>query len=400
MKTRLTAAVPVTQVGVMAELAFLEPRPELVHLCSIAAQGSAPGLTPEAVDHALPGLSSAARNNLVRWCRYLGLCDDGGALTARGREVAAGGHVPLPEEGSYRLWVAEHPVCGTRPLHVERVLDNSDRRFDNLTDFPFPGLVGKSLAWPSLIDAKRVVVLRRLLEEGNRQASRVEGTSTCEVHWDLDFLQGTNRWALHGSVRTKERNEALQHSGESVAELNLPELFGQWIATEEGARRRWDAAERRLLVPFDGLDERAQESFLTDMSFQRVRVPGRGEYSRVTVQGVPLGPIDAGAARQWALARWRRRVAREEGYLSRAQARNLFEEVVRGTPLAAHAPAIPSHVEALRGHDQESTRTVYWRLAASVDLSPTPVEPALLESAQVSSVSPARPALRRVTLTY
>lgn len=398
MKTRLTAAVPVKQVGVMAELAFLEPRPELVHLCSIGSLGNAQGLTPEAVDYALPGLSAAARNNLVRWCRYLGLCDDGGALTARGREVAAGGLVPVPEEGSYRLWVAEHPVCGTRPLHVERVLDSSDRRFDDLTDFPFPGLVGKSQAWPSLIDSKRVVVFRRLLEEGNRQASRIEGSSSCELHWDLDFLQGTNRWTLHGSVRTKERGEPLQHAGESVPDLNLPDLFGQWLATEAGARR-WDATARRLLVPFDGLDERAQESFLTDLSFQRVRVPGFGEFSRVTVHGVPLGPLDAGVARQWALARWRRRVAREEGYLSRARVRSLFEEVVRDTPLAPHAPAIPSHAECLRDQDQEGTRATYWRLAAPVDLAPTPVEPALLESAQVSSESPARPALRRVVLS-
>ncbi|AKJ02433.1 hypothetical protein ATI61_108177 [Archangium gephyra] len=399
MKTRLTAAVPVKQVGVMAELAFLEPRPELVHLCSIAVMGNTPGLTPEAVEYALPGLSAAARNNLVRWCRYLGLCDDGGALTARGREVAAGGHVPLPEEGSYRLWVAEHPVCGTRPLHVERVLDTSDRRFDDLTDFPFPGLVGKTQAWPSLIDSKRVVVFRRLLEEGNRQASRIEGSSACELHWDLDFLQDTNRWTLQGSLRTKERNESLQHAGESVAGLDLPSLFGQWIAAEAGARRQWDATARRLLVPFDGLDDQAQESFLTDVSFPRVRVPGFGEFSRVTVRGVPLGPLDAGVARQWALARWRRRVAREEGYLSRARVRNLFEEVVHETPLAPHAPVIPSHAECLKDQDQELTRATYWRLAAPVDLAPTPVEPALLESAQVSSESPARPAPRRVRLS-
>jgi hypothetical protein len=353
------------------------------------------------VEYALPGLSGAARNNLVRWCRYLGLCDDSGALTSRGREVAAGGHVPLPEEGSYRLWVAEHPLCGARPLHVERVLDAADRRFDNLSDFPFPALFGKALAWPSLIDPKRVVVFRRLLAEGNRQASRVEGSSTCELQWDLDFLRGTNRWTLQGTVKTKERSEALQHPGESVADLDLPELFGQWMAAETGARGKWDVAARRLLVPFDGLDERAQESFLTDLSFQQVRVKGAGEYSRVTVQGVPLGPLDAGAARQWALAQWRRRVAREEGYLSRARARSLFEEVVRETPLAPHAPAIPAHVECLRDQDQESTRAAYWRLAAPVDLAPAPVEPALLESSPVSSSeSPARPALRRVVLSH
>lgn len=400
MKTRLKASLTVKQVGVMAELAFLESRPELVHLCSIAAQGSAPGLTPEAVGQALPGLSAAARSNLVRWCRYLGLCDDGGELTARGQQVAAGEHVPLPEEGSYRLWVTEHPVCGSRPLHVERVADPADRQFDSLADFPFPALFGKPMAWPSLIDSKRKVVFRRLLAEGNRQASRVEGTSTCELHWDLDFLEGTNRWTLQGSVKTRERSEPLQHPGESVADLDLPNLFGQWLAVEAGARGKWDASARRLLVPFDGLDEREQEDFLTDLSFQQVRVPGRGEYARVTVQGVPLGPLDAGAAREWALARWRRRVAREEGYLSRARTRSLFEEGVRGTPLASHAPAIPSHAEGLRDHDQDPTRTAYWRLAAPVDLAPAPVEPVLLESAQVSSESPARPALRRVLLTH
>ena len=95
MKTTLEDKVTLRKVAAFAEVAMLEPRPELQRICR-AAEGGV--LSPDRIEAVLPGLSETARRNLTTYCRYLGLFDDAGRLTSAGRHCVQTGEAPSLEQ--------------------------------------------------------------------------------------------------------------------------------------------------------------------------------------------------------------------------------------------------------------------------------------------------------------
>lgn len=150
MRAVLTSKIPVHLVEVFAEMAWMERRPELGLLCRAARQdGNRIG--PPVVQSALPGLSDTGAKNVIAWCRFLGLCDAGGAVTALGEQVAQRDEAPVPEQGVYGLWLANHPVIGRRVLAVERLSSSRAHRNEQMKPLdvaPELGTVFRSVVAP------------------------------------------------------------------------------------------------------------------------------------------------------------------------------------------------------------------------------------------------------------
>lgn len=389
MRCELVADIVVERFALLAEMAWMERRPELGLLCR-AARDMGRRLSAEAVERALPGVRRAGVENLVAWCRMLGLCDERGALTQLGEQVADTDEAPVPEQGIYDLWVASHPLFGTRILHVERLQSAPDARFESVVALPVA--LEKNRLFQSVVEPGARYVLRALPSGQAGPAGCIRRASgTCRLRWRLDFSAGTNQWQLEGALTTEEQRRSIQHEPESE-QLDLWPLFGQWAYQHLSALGQWSPESRRLAVPFSRVPEESRESFVLSQEIPALEVPGKGRYAGVKVQDIPIAPARREDATRWARARLERTLVTARAYRTRADVRRLFLSLVDATPLAPLQPTLPDH--GTLSTEVRGTPEVFWSLVAPVDLAPLAVAPeeqsALTAGAAPSALSTVR----------
>lgn len=388
MRAVLTTEIPVSRVAVFAEMAWMERRPELGLLCR-AAREHGNRITTAVVQSALPGLSDAGANNVIAWCKMLGLCDGRGGLTALGEDVADADEAPVPEQGVYGLWLAQHPVLGRRVLAVERLASNRDQRFESIEPLPVEPDRGK--VFRSVLDGKERFMVRDLPTNHGQPGGLIGDTrATCRFRWTLDFDQARDQWQLDGMIEAPQGNgkhamRPMQHEPESDG-LDLWNLASTWATGPLSSFGRWQANERRLAVTFDDLAEGELDTFRKTLALRRVEIPGKGVYENVTLEDVPVGPASAQDAQRWAMARFDRHLSAKPGYRSRAEVREQFAQLTEDTPLEAFAPTLPAHDDLLTQASKDPER--FWSLAAPVDLSPFPAASDELGPLRIGSPAP------------
>lgn len=388
MRCVLTTEIPVSRVAVFAEMAWMERRPELGLLCR-AARELGNRITTAVVQSALPGLPDAGANNVIAWCRMLGLCDGRGGLTALGEDVAESDDAPVPEQGVYGLWLVQHPVLGRRVLAVERLAANRDQRFESIE--PLAVEPDRGTVFRSVLDGKGRFMVRDLPTNHGQPGGLIGDTrATCRLRWTLDFDQARDQWQLDGVIEAPQGNgkhalRSMHHDPESDG-LDLWTLASTWSTGPLSSFGRWQAGDRRLAVAFDGLAESELDTFRKTLALRRVEIPGKGIYENVTLEDVPVGPASGQDAQRWAMARFDRHLSAKPGYRSRAEVREQFAQLTEDTPLETFAPTLPSHEDLLAQASKDPER--FWSLAAPVDLSPFPAASDVLGPLRIGSPAP------------
>ena len=377
MRAVLSTEVTVARIAVFAEMAWMERRPALGALCR-AAREHGNRISAATVQSVLPGLQDAGAANVLAWCRMLGLCDERGGLTALGEDVAEGDEAPVPEQGVYGLWLAQHPVFGRRVLAVERLASNRDHRFESINGLPIEPDRGK--VFRSVVDSKERFQVRDL-PANHGQPGCLLGTThaTCRFRWTLDFEAEQDQWQLDGVIEFPQGNgkygmRPMKHEPERDG-LDLWGLAATWGVGPLSSFGRWQANERRLAVPFQSIADAEQDTFRKTLALGHVEVPGKGSYDDVSLVDVPVGPASPDDAQRWAMSRFDRHLAKNPGYRSRAEVRELFVELTEATPLERFSPTLPAHDDLLgaQGRDAMKDPERFWSLAAPVDLAPRPV---------------------------
>lgn len=373
MKTTLNTQLPVHRVAIFAEMAWMERRPELGLLCR-TAQEVGERITPELVRRVLPGLSEPGARNVAAWCRTLGLCDEEGQLAGLGVDAAARDEAPVPEQGVYDFWLAEHPVIGARSLAVERLSAGSDRGVEAPRSLPVTPELGRVFTSVANRDARYVV--RSLPTKSGEVGGVLRQTqATCELNWTLDFTEGVDRWELRGQIevpdeRGGDKVRPMQHEPESVG-LDLWKLAERWGRGPLEAHGKWSVEERCLAVPFAGLAEDEVDHLECDVALDEVEVGAFGSFRDVLLRGVPIGPVSKPEAQAWALARLDHTLSRDGGYLTRSEVRARFIDRTTGTRLERWCPVLPDHEALIERVGDDPER--FWGLAAPVDLAPSEV---------------------------
>ncbi|MFY0538898.1 hypothetical protein [Nannocystis pusilla] len=313
MRAELSCELAVERFAVFAEMAWLERRPELGLVCR-AARANADRITPASVQSVLPGVADAGARNVIDWCAKLGLCDRGGGLTKLGFEVAETDEAPVPEQGVYELWCAEHPLLGRRILAAERLASNRDQRFEQVERLPLEP--DRGVVFRSVADPRQRFVLRDLpSNHGQVGGLRFETRAGCRLEWTLDFNAGRDVWRLAGKL---EGMRPIEHQSEAAG-LDLWALASHWGAGPFAPLGRWQALERRLAVGFTGLTDAEQQEFRKTFTLARADVPGKGSYTDVVVKDVPIGPASDADAQRWGMVRLDRQLRASPAYRSRGR---------------------------------------------------------------------------------
>lgn len=375
MKCVLTTEIRVFRVAVFCEMAWMERRPELGLLCR-AAQQQGNWITTAVVQSALPGLHDAGARNVIAWCVMLDLCDESGGLTSLGEEVAETDEAPVPEQGVYGLWLAQHPIIGQRVLAAERLASNRDARYESIDPLPVYPDLGKLFC--SVLDGKERFLVRDLPTNHGQPGCLSKDThATCRLHWTLDFDQEASYWQIDGTIdvptgNSKHAMRPMQHEPEPD-DIDLWKVAEAWARGPLSTFGRWHPKERRLAVAIEGLSESEIAGFQKTFVLRRVEIPGKGGYENVTLEGVPVGPVSADDAQKWAMRLFERDLADSPSYRSRAEVRTRFADLTEDTPLEDFGVTLPAHDELLRKAAEDRAR--FWALAAAVDLSPFPTSP-------------------------
>jgi hypothetical protein len=378
MQTVLTRDIPVHRYAAFAEVAFLERRPELKLLCANASKTGG-RLTKAAVQAALPGIGDGGANNVVRWCTTLGLCDASGALTELGRDVAATGDAPVPEQGSYDLWIADDPLIGARALSVARLSIRRDEDWQAMGRAPIrPDL---DRPFTSVVDPNTRFIVRAFPTNQPEPRVRVGRTSAkVRARWAIDFGAGTSKLTLAGEIEEPKvdggEKRVLLRAAPEDGPVRADEVLDAWVNGPLAAHGRWDRANGWLRVPFRGLKPVEIQSFRKDIALGAVEVPGAGDFDDARLTGVPIAPATREDAQTWSMARIDHLIRESPAYRDRVEVRRAFAELVEGTPLASFEPKLPSHAELLRRGGDDRDR--FWSIAAPVDLAPYPVDPEVL----------------------
>ena len=360
MKTELSAAVQISRVAAFAEVAVVQTRPELRHLCQAAEEGV---LTQDAISRVVPGLTSAGQRHLQTHCRYLGLVDASGRLTPMGRACAQTGDVPVPEQGVYSIWVAAHEAFGRRVLHLQR--EETDARDNDPSDLvPISDLVpvGETVCESVVSRGERFVIRALRAARGEVPKGRIHDTpGEATVHWSLDLACGQNERRVSGHLRyvAKQTTVPFRFTLPPLAEEDVAALISRWDT-------RWDATRGLIAVAYDGSAKQGIERFRRTVSYPSATLPGQGTFSNVSVSDAPVGPGNAVEAQDWATHLHRDRILASRGYMTDLALRTLFEEVVSNTPLAPFAPSVPPLPALLRDVEALGTteaRLAWWRLA-------------------------------------
>lgn len=381
MRVVLSAPIPIARVAVFAEMAWMERRPELGVICR-AAQKSGNRISAASVQSVVPGLAAAGASNVTAWCRMLGLCDAQGGLTSLGENVAESDEAPVPEQGVYDFWLAQHPIIGRRILAAERLSASQDQRFESIT--PLPMEPERDVVFRSVVDPQQRYLLRELPSNHGQTGCLLEPTqATCRLSWTLDFTAKQDRWQLDGAIDVSQGGKKpIQHEAESDG-IDLDSLANIWGAGPLRAFGQWQVAERRLAMPLKDLATEEQDSFQKTLQLRQIEVPGKGTYTNVSLEDVPIGPASAQEAALWAVERLERHLARHLAYRSRSEIRRLFAELTEGTPLERFHPTLPTHDIMLREQLHAQKLDVFWSLAAPVDLCLAPISQAELGVFQV-----------------
>lgn len=387
MRCVLSETLPVERYAAFAEIAWIERRPELGALC-LAAQAAGRRITTAIVETALPGVTTAGAKNIIAWCATLGLCDSQGALTRRGDDAAEKSDAPVPEQGVFDLWVISHPLLGRRALHADRIVSKFDGRFESITPLKTTPVRGRVL--PSAVEPNRRFEVRALLPNDDAPVGLLgETDARCEIRWTMDFAAKREQWTLSGSLDGESRAPRfIKHEPEQAGE-DLDRVLNAWAQGPLAAFGRWQPESRRLARTFEGLSVDEQERFTQKLTMPEVEVSGRGRWKNVTLEDVPIGPATLEDATHWATARLDRRLRAKPQYRTRDEVRRLFADLTDSTPLEAQRPMLCSHDELLKQYVAEPD--VFWSLAASVDLAPTPLTPAELGALQAGVPAIAAP---------
>jgi hypothetical protein len=363
MKALLYSQVELWQIAAFAEVAIWERRPELQRLCaSVPDRGT---LGPDQIDKVLPGLSEAARKNIVRYLSYLRLLDERGALTALGRRCAATGKAPAWELGVYHFLVAAHPLFRCHVIDIRRApADGNDWDFKGLEGVPDWFGPDPARVWTSAFDGALKFTLYALpAPRGVDSSARVEKLQAARLVWSVDLDSGQNAWHIEGELVGERGPVTFRSQPESVPPQKLVGLFAAW-------ENRWNQKSGRLAMAYDGGAADGRETFFRTFRYREVKAGEFGTFSEVVVEGVPVGPSSAAEARQWALSLAIARVEAADAYCSRDAWTKEWAEIVQGTPLepdAGTAPA-PDAVTTVPSGKPLSPRT-RWLLNAPSDLA-------------------------------
>lgn len=373
MRTELRAKVTTTRWAAFAELAWAERRPEIGLLCKRALQQGV-NLSPGLIQEIIPGVPSSGAVNIIGQLKMLGVCDWMGALTPLGREAAKDSQVPIPEQGTYELWIAEHPIFGCRLIHADRQDSRADERRGGPDPVAITRVPEPNIATPSVLDQKQRVVFRNFPKAtGVPVGIRRNDSSNLEVRWELDSESGASSWSFAGTIDIPGKGPRPAIASRERKEYDLEWLSDHWGRETLRQDGEWDSEHRRLRIRAEQASPGEKRSFLKAYGPRQIDVPGVATFSEATLSDVRIVPANQRESQAWASALLEAAFAKDPQYRTRQQVRSLFAEQIDGTPLEEFEAVLKAHGELLSEFDSQPD--LFWQLAAPVDLSPFPTTP-------------------------
>src|SRR5690606_16681949 len=163
----------------------------------------------------------------------------------------------VPEQGVYKLWIAQHPLFGQRALAIARPTSTPQINPSAIRPLPFQPALNS--VFRSVSDPAERFIIRAMPCNHDRPGGLIDDAPhDCALRWTIDFDNDDGYWQLSGHL--VDHPQRIQHDPEST-DYDLWEFMEHWAHESLAPFGRWQAQERRLAVSSDKLTDQQRDSF-------------------------------------------------------------------------------------------------------------------------------------------
>ena len=327
----LRTKVEVEAFDVSASVAFGRELPEFLAMAELASCLGRPITGSDVRRELLKGLPELMGWRAIQRCVQLGILNQPGHrtpafLTPRGRRALEHGEVLVPKKGSFRFWLADHPLLRWPVLSITRLIQSKTYEADvelihrekeahkkisrgdatpqlllDCLDSNGPGTEGNenSAEVIELVGGGGKCTLVNVSRKG--MFPKMKLGLTLDLTWSEG---GSPRIVLGGNLDGNQINADLRLPRlmtDSEFEEAWCALVGQALGHSQHEVEEWPVRDGELCVPssFDEISDECRRSFRTTLDLQEPWLEGMGTFESTRIANVSLTPATQADADDW-----------------------------------------------------------------------------------------------------
>lgn len=299
---------------------------------------------------------------LIHRCYLYGLLTEDGRLTEEGKSAIEENKVFLKENGAYNFWTTKDPLIKQILLNVEDInlfhmkKGNTIKELINIPE------------WIKNLENERITLFNKKNEiikiyEFRDLVQEMENDLNTMIYYIVspsDKIE-EHKLLITGDLK-KELIELPKYSYEDI-----------WLSLLEKESDRWDIESNAYMCKLDELDKSSRLSFKITKSFKNPEILDLGIFNNLTVNNIPIIPINNEEANNWAIWILEQKII---DYLGAEDYSKLCSEIIRMKPFKQFEISLPAQEEMAKSFVKESEEgdiefmEKYWYLKSPLELEP------------------------------
>lgn len=374
MEIKLQRPLKIHRFRVKGTIAKAEKRPE-IHSILLMAQNQHGFVSARDVSNdLLGGRPETVGKRLLNLCvDYELLKFDKGnyVLTPKGTSAINQQQIFVPEQGIWELWVTNDALLPTALLKIEPFKEPSARnekqnakaRNENIKTLPqwlHQRLINDSSLSPLVATGQEY----RFIELAEKAEFVANVNADVKITWITPESAQTSL-QFEGTVDGKK----LDYRYQTLPKLAFSEIWqqmlrqqGWWLQNNQSAEY-WDFAQQTLRIPYKGLSETEQSTFLKDYKLSKPVISGFDDFDDTLIENIPIMPKDENAAGSWGFWLLDQKI---NNYMLSGQLEKQQQNISALKQFAEFDLIFPEQQE-LAQELRNSNPKAYWHLQAPLD---------------------------------
>ncbi len=227
---------------------------------------------------------------LIYRCFIYGLLTEDGRLTEEGKAAIEENKVFLKENGAYNIWTSKDPLIPQILLNLKEIdvfKMKEGLKLKELIDVP---------VWLKKLENHKINLFNKKNEvvkiyEFRELIKEMKNDLNINIHYLISPLENVeaNTLIITGDLE------------KSITNLPPYKYLDIWLSLLGSQSNRWDTVNKSFLSYLDEIDENSRFKFKMSKSFKNPEILDLGMFNDLTVNNIPIRPINNEEANKWAL---------------------------------------------------------------------------------------------------
>ena len=299
---------------------------------------------------------------LIHRCSLYGLLTEDGRLTEEGKTAIEENKVFLKENGAYSFWTTKDPLIKQILLNVEDInlfTMKKGNKIKEMINIP---------EWIKNLENERITLFNKKNEvikiyEFRDLVQEMENDLNITIYY---IVSPSDKIEEHKLLITGDLEKGL-------TELPKYSYEDIWLSLLRKESDRWDKESNAYMCKLDELDDNSRSSFKITRSFKNPEILDLGIFNDLTVNNIPIIPINNEEANKWAIWILEQKI---NDYLGTEDYSELCSKIIKMKAFEKYEISLPTQEEMAkrftigsRGEDIEFMEK-FWYLKSPLELEP------------------------------